>query len=308
MKYPILPLPLLLAALIVAANAAAYENENAVPLTLGLEAGKAVVEQIAIKLDGREVSVLTTLRNDEARARQIGWYASTPQFSLLGDGEEHLDKSFFDVGAKVDGRALTPTIYRRGYFMGRDITEELSRAGLAPLPDLQADAQKLARLPTVRGLRFDQWQGYVAYSWNAAVAPHASAVIEVRYRGLPQFSLTELDSEAFDQAVLQHCGNPDAVRRRLRQVAAEPLQVMIERYEIPLAFMLMRDVQLAITQPQVNWQRAHPVVSLACGLGNPGLTASVSGTVDNANLGLSVLVVSSLAGQAVGADLLKKTP
>jgi hypothetical protein len=299
MSYPISTLPALLAALIVGANAAAYENENAVPLTLGLEAGKTVVEQIAVSLDGREVSVLVTLRNEEARARQIGWYANTPQFGLLGDGEEHLDKSFSDVSAKVDGQAVTPATYRRGYFMGRDITLELSRAGLAPLPDLQADAKKLARLPKVGRLRFDQWQGYVAYSWNVAVAAHASAVVEVRYRALPQFSLAELDSEAFDQAVLQHCGNPDAVRRRLRQVAAEPAQVMVERYEIPLAFVLMRDVPLAITQPHANWQRAHPVVSLACGLGNPGLAASISGTLANANLGLSVLVVSSLAGQAV---------
>lgn len=294
MKYPVLARPAFLAALIVGANAAAYEDENAVPLKLGLEAGKAVVEQIAVKLDGRDVSILTTLRNGEARASQIGWYASTPQFTLLGEGEEHLDKSFSDVGAAFNGRAMKPAVYRRGYFMGRDITQELSRAGLAPLPDLQADAKKLARLPMVQGLRFDQWQGYVAYSWNAAIAPHASAVVEVRYRALPQFSLTELDSPAFDQMVLQHCGNPDALRSRLRQTAAEPVQVMVERYEIPLAFMLMRDVQLTISQPQSNWQQAHPAVSLACGLANPGLTANVSGEVSNANLGLSVLVVSSL--------------
>lgn len=284
----------MLAALTVCAGAAAYEDENAVPLKLGLEAGKAVVEQIAVRLDGREVSILATLRNGEARASQIGWYASTPQFTVLGEGEEHLDKSFSDVGASFNGRAMKPAVYRRGYFMGRDITRELARAGLSPLPDLQADAQKLARLPTVQGLRFDQWQGYVAYSWNAAVAPRASAVVEVRYRALPQFSLIELDSSAFDQTVLQHCGNPDAVRRRLRQTAGEPAQVMVERYEIPLAFMLMRDVPLAVTQPQANWQQAHPAVSLVCGLANPGLTASVSGEVSNANPGLSVLVVSSL--------------
>ena len=299
MIYPVLTRPVLLAALLVGANAAAYEQENAVPLMLGLEAGKAVVEKIAVKLEGREVSILTTLQSGEARSRQIGWYASTPQFGLLGDGEEHLDKSFSDVRAKVNGQPIKPAIYRRGYFMGRDITQELSQVGLAPLPDLQADAKKLARLPTVRGLRFEQWQGYVAYAWSAAVAPNASTVVELEYRALPQFSLAELDSAAFDQAVLQHCGNPDAIRRRLRQVATEPVQVMVERYDIPLAFMLMRDVQLAITQPQVNWQRARPVVSLACGLANPGLTASVSGTVNNANLGLSVLVVSSLAGQAL---------
>lgn len=283
----------LIAALVVVANAAGYEDENAVPLTLGLEVGKAVVERIAVRLDGRQVAILTTLRNGEARASQIGWYASTPHFGVLGEGEEHLDKSFSDVGASFNGRAMKPAVYRRGYFMGRDITEELSRAGLAPLPDLQADARKLARLPTVQGLRFDQWQGYATYSWTAAVGPHASAAIEVRYRALPQFALTELDSEAFGQAVLQHCGNPDAVRRRVRQQAADSAQVMVERYEIPLSFMLMSDVQLTVAQPLANWQHLHPAVSLACGLANPGLTASVSGTVNNANLAMSVLVVST---------------
>ncbi len=214
MKFPILTWPALFAALIVGATAAAYENENAVPLTLGLEAGRALVEQIAVNLDGQEVSILTTLRNGEVRALQIGWYASTPQFVLLGDGEEHLDKSFSDVSASFNGKAKKPVVFRRGYFMGRDITNELSHAGLAPLPDLHADAPKLARLPAVQGLRFEQWQGYVAYSWSVAVPPYVSGVVEVRYRALPQFSLTALDSAGFDQAVLQHCGSPDAIRRR----------------------------------------------------------------------------------------------
>ena len=289
----------LLAAATLCLPAAAYDSENAVPLTLGLEAGKVTVEKIAVKLNGREVTVSTTLRNGEAAARRIGWYASTPQFAVLGDGEEHLDKSFADIGARFNGQARKPAAYRRGYFMGRDITAELAKAGLSPLPDLQADQKKLDRLAAVQGMRPEQWQGYAAYSWTEAVPAQSSALVEVQYRALPQFALADLDSAVFAQTVQQHCGNPDAVRRRILAVDSGATQVMIERYDLPLAFLLQQDVQLEIVQPAANWQHAHPLATLVCGLANAGQSANVSGTVNNASLGLSVLVVSALPDVAV---------
>ena len=273
---------------------AAYESENAVPLTLGLEAGKVAVEKIAVRLDGREVTVSTTLKNGEGGARRIGWYASTPQFSVLGDGEEHLDKSFADIGARFNGQARKPTAYRRGYFMGRDITAELAKAGLPPLPDLQADQKKLNRLALAQGMRPEQWQGYASYAWNEILPANRSAQVEVRYRALPQFALVDLESALFTQTIQQHCGNPDAVRRRLLAVAGGATQVMVERYDVPLVYLLQQDVQLEIVQPAANWQQAHPLVSLACGLDNAGQVANVSGTIGGANLALSVLVVSAL--------------
>lgn len=290
---------LLTTAAAICTTAAAYDSENAVPLTLGLEAGKVTVEKIAVKLNGREVTVSVTLQNSGRVARRVGWYANTPQFSLLGDGEEHLDKSFADIRARFNGVALTPQTYQRGYFMGRDITPELTKAGLAPLPDLQADEKRLARLTTVQGLRPEQWQGYVAYAWAYTIPRDSGAQLEVQYRALPQFALVDLDSSPFSQAVQQHCGDPEVVRRRLLLATHGATQVMVERYEMPLAFMLMREVQLEIAQPTINWQQAHPLISLVCGLNNESHLADAAGTV-NANLALSVLVLSLPPGVVVG--------
>lgn len=299
MKLRSLTLCALLAAGTMCVNAVAYESENAVPLTLGLEAGKVSVEKITVKLNGRDVTVSTTLKNSDGAARRIGWYANTPQFGVLGDGEEHLDKSFADVGARFNGLSRKPVVYRRGYFMGRDITQELAKAGLPPLPDLQASQKKLDRLAAVQGMRPDQWQGYAAYSWTETMPANTSAQIEMQYRALPQFALIDLDSALFAQTIQQHCGNPDTARRRLLAVAGGATQVMMERYDLPLAYMLQQDVQLEIVQPPANWQHAHPLVSLVCGLDNASQSASVSGTISSANLGLSVLVLSALPDVAV---------
>lgn len=284
----------LLASALLSASAGAYESEDAVPLTLGLEAGAAVVEGIVVKLDGRQISVTTTLQNGASSPQKIGWYANTPHFGVLGDGEEHADKSFADISARFNEQPRPPLVYRRGYFMGRDITAELSKAGLPVLPDLQADAKKLARLSAVQGLHPEQWQGYAAYSWSEKLPAHSSASVAVSYRALPQFALIGLDSMAFTQAVQQHCGDPEALRQRVKQVAGAATEVMVERYEIPVSYMLMREVPVEIVQPSRNWQQAQPLVSLLCGLSNTALQASVSGTVAQANQVLSVLVVSAL--------------
>jgi hypothetical protein len=285
----------LLASALVSASAGAYESEDAVPLSLGLEAGAAVVEGISIKLDGRRVNVLTTLQNSANNSQKIGWYASTPLFSLLGDGEEHADKSFADISARFNDQPRTPLVYQRGYFMGRDITAKLAKVGLTPLPDVQSDAKKLARLTRVQGLRPEQWQGYAAYSWSESLPAHSSTSIAVTYRALPQFALVSLDSAAFTQAVQQHCGDPVAVRQRVTQAFGAVTEVMVERYELPVNYMRMSEVRVDLVQPQRNWLQVQPVVSLLCGLGNATLQASVSGSVTQANQMLSVLVVSALA-------------
>lgn len=285
----------LLAAALIAAPAIAYESENAIPLDFGLEASGAVEQGLSIKLDGRDVSIATRVTNNADTAQKIGWYANTPHFAVLGEGEEYADKSFADISARFNGQPDKATVYQRGYFMGRDITSELARAGLGPLPDFQADSKRL----TVQGLHPEQWQGYVAYAWHENLLPGSSGNINVSYRALPFFALDSLDSAPFNQIVQQHCGDPEAVRQRLQQAAGAITEVMVERYEVPVSFMLMRDVPVEIVQPPRNWQQAQPVVSLVCGLSNPGLQASVSGTVANANLSLSVLVISALANEQV---------
>lgn len=218
-------------------TAAAYESENAVPLAVGLAPGKTVLDKVAVRLEGRAVTVSATLANDRAATQRIGWYASTPQFSILGEGEEHLDKSFADVRATFNGQPRKAAVER-------------------------------------------------------------PATLAVDYRALPRFALADVASSAFTQMVLQHCGDAGAVRRRISAAAGQ--QVLVERYDLPLPFVQMQDIQLDIVQPAANWLHARPLVALACGLDNAGLQATASGVVAGANEALSILVISVVAGAPDG--------
>lgn len=277
----------------ISGPAAAQENENAVPLFLGLEPASVTLEAVGVKINGRIVTVATKLKNTGARAQHIGWYASTPQFGILGTGEEHLDKSFADVRATINSRPSKAQVYQRGFFLGRDITAELTRVGLPALPDLDADTKKLARLALIHSMRLDQWQGYASYAWTASVAAGAEASIEIKYRALPSFALNDVASDDFINAVKQHCGDPDTVIGRIRTVAGAIGQVIVERYEVPIGYMRIRDVNVSIAAPGTNWLRGHPIVSLACGLANASQRASVDGTISNASALISVLMVSA---------------
>ena len=289
------------AALLVTAPAIGQENEKAVPLLLGLESGGVELKQVELQLNGRQVTVISRLNNTDVVAHKIGWYASTPQFSILGTGEEHSDKSFSDVRASFNGKASKASVYQRGFFMGRDISADLTRAGLPLLPNLDFDARKLARLAPVNTMRFDEWQGYVSYAWTEMLAANAIAAIEVRYRALPAFALTEVDSEIFLRTVQQHCGDQVAVGRRIRAAAGMNKQVIVERYELPVTHLRMQDINVRISEPQTNWLGAHPVLSLVCGLENKNQLPNIEGTIQKADSVLSVLVISlldTLAGDA----------
>lgn len=276
-------------------------SENAVPLQLGIESEGTEIQQVDVRLDGRRVTVATRLENVTNIVRKVGWYASTPQFSILGTGEEHSDKSFSDVRASLNGKASKASVYQRGFFMGRDISADLTRAGLPLLPNLDFDARKLARLAPVNTMRFDEWQSYVSYAWTEMLAANAIAAIEVRYRALPAFALTEVDSEIFLRTVQQHCGDQVAVGRRIRAAAGMNKQVIVERYELPVTYLRMQDINVRISEPKTNWLGAHPVLSLICGLENKNQLPSIEGTIHKADGVLSILVISmldTLAGDA----------
>jgi hypothetical protein len=270
----------------------AQENESSVPLLLGLESGNAELKKITVKITGRDVTIRTDLINNEATARNIGWYASTPLFSVLGDGETYDNKTFADVRATYNGTAIKPHVYQRGYFMGHDISAELVRVGLAPLPSLNSDPKKLAKLGLINAIQVVEWQGHVNYDWTASLLSLGHATIEVTYRALPEFSLVEVESEVFGRMVQQHCGDPHSALRRVRAKNAAMSQVIIERYEIPIAYLRVHDVDLSIVQPRTNWLDARPVLSLACGLKNVNQRANVGGTISNANSSVSILILS----------------
>lgn len=273
-------------------SVSAQESENSVPFLMGLESGNAKLEKIVVEIVGRDVTIRTELRNNEAVLRKVGWYANTPQFAVLGSGETYDNKSFDDVRATYNGKTVRPHVYRSGYFMGHDISAQLLDVGLDVLPNANSDSKKLAKLKQINEMQVDDWQGYVNYAWTAAILPLAHAAIEVKYRALPEFALTEVDSKIFDRMVRQHCGDQIAARRRVKLTDTTISQVIVERYDVPIDYLRMHDVELSITEPRTNWLDARPILSLACGINNPSQQASIRGIIDNANSGISILVVS----------------
>ncbi|WP_338768319.1 hypothetical protein [Massilia sp. METH4] len=271
----------------------AYDSENAVPLTITADLGAVSITQMAITLDGRNVAIRSLLRNETDSRQSVTFYASTPVFGQLGDGEEHLDKSFSDIAVAVNNTPVRISKFLRSYFRGHDITGILAKAKLGPLPDVNADPAKLARLPTIEGDKPFDWQASATYSWSSQLMPGSTAVHVVNYRALPQFSLEELESPQMEERVRRHCGNPGEVRERLKSLGAGQ-QVLVERYEVPLPYMAMRSVELSVKQPTRNWLGARPVMTLVCGVhgGIHGSQPSISGTLPAAEQTLSVLVIS----------------
>lgn len=120
-------------------SAAAYEFENGVPLTITAALGAVTVERTEIRLTGHDVEITTELRNDTSVRQAIAFYAQPPLFNAAGVGEEYFDKSFADLTVSIDGRPRRIETIKRGFFMGKDITHLLTKAGLSPLPDVEAD-------------------------------------------------------------------------------------------------------------------------------------------------------------------------
>lgn len=282
-------------ALLCSNPARAYEAEDAVPLTLAAALGKLHVERLAIRLSGRSVEIETAVRNSEATRQSVGFYAFTPFFERLGDGEEHADKTFSDVRTALGSNRLRrPASKQRGFFMGQDITAALAKAGVGALPDTRVAEKALAKVRFPFGMKPLEWDGLVVYSWSGTVAARATSTSMIRYRALPYFSLDNIESSSFRQAVQQHCGDPAKVAHEIVKLSDGSQEVIVERYELPIKFMKMQDVAVAVTQPPTNWLGAHPVTTLVCGLPNPEYKATLSGTV-NANRAISVLVISRLA-------------
>lgn len=273
-------------------HAAAYESESGVPLTISAELGKVAIESVAIRLQGRDVALVTALQNRRTARQTVAFYAATPLFNQLGTGEKYADKSFADLSVTVNGKARAKTTLRRGYFLGRDITDILRNAGLGPLPDLNADPRKLRHLPTIYGVKPELWQGAVVHTWVDTIAPQTDVVHEVHYRALPQFGMEELASESLTQSVRRHCGEPDAVRQQVIAAAKSAQYVMVERYEIRVPYAAYSKATVDVSQPPRNWLGVKPVVVLACGASGQG--TKLHGEIESARQQFDVLVISNL--------------
>ncbi len=277
----------------LAPQAQAFEDEPAVPLFIDAVLGKVSVDTVVLTLSGREVEIVTTLHNREAQPHKAGFYARTPFFRQLGIAETHSDKTFSDLSVSSAGRTVRgPGVQRRGFFMGQDITAALAVAGIAPLPDLEVSSRKLARVRFPYGIKAEDWEGYVSYSWAETIAPGARSVSTIRYRALPEFGPESVASDRFNQMVRAHCGDPAAVAAEVRKRNGASSHVMLEVYDIPVSFMRMEKVKVSVQQGATNWLKAQPIAALGCGLQAGTAPTALSGEFSSAEGRLSVLVMS----------------
>ncbi|WUR15486.1 DUF4424 family protein [[Empedobacter] haloabium] len=268
-----------------------FEHELGVPLALAAQIGPLTVARTAVRLDGRAVTITNLLRNDSAAAQTAAFYAATPIVGQLGIAEEHADKRFAELAVLVQGRPVRLRRAATTYFQGRDITRQLARAGIDALRPDAAAPRQLARLPPHLRVNADQWRSTVTYAWRSTLAAGASMVQEVRYRALPRFNLALSPSVELDRQVAQFCGAASDVRRAIDAADPGAAAVLVERYDVPLDYSMLGDVEVAVHQPAPNWQGARPVATLGCGLSAQAGNA-LAGTVAPVDATLSFLVIS----------------
>ncbi len=272
----------------------AYEFENGVPLTLGFQLGETTVEDVQIRIAGHDVELAISVRNGTRLPQYAGFYAATPLFGYLGEGEENSDKTFAELKVFHDGKPVDVSRHPRGYFLGQDITHLLRKAGVNPIPSNDGDWRKIEKLPRLQGLRLDNWQGHVSFGWSTRLAPESTALDTIRYTALPRFGLENLDANSFAQLVQQHCGSPDKLRDMIHRAAPEESQVLAEVFEFPLPFLAVNDTRLTIAQPVRKVPGGRRFATLACGF-DGAMAVPSDGVIRSATYSISILVVSLLS-------------
>lgn len=286
-------------ATLTALVAQADDFESAVPLTIAGLAKNPSLANLSVSLDGDHVDFASDLKNTSAAPQTYGFFAYTPLFQRFGEAETYDDKSFSDLIVSLDAQPVKVIGDRRAFFLGKDITAALKLAGLDPLPDPNDDPKVIAKVSPQFGIRLSDgqdWQGFVSYSWTATVAPTATRTLNVRYKALPQFSLEDIASPRFSRLVQQHCGNNERIVRQINQAAPGTTSVVIQRYVIPVSYIDRSAFHLSVAQPAKNVLGAHPILALVCGLpDNQAATLPVSGTIQDIDSPLSILVISTPA-------------
>lgn len=274
--------------------ALAYEFENAVPLTLGMQLGEPYIKGVHIRLNGHEVDVAISLHNDGKLPQQVGFYAATPLFESLGEGEEYANKTFPELKAILDGKPLKIRRNPRAFFLGQDITHILRKAGVDPIPSHEGDWKKIEKLPTLKSMRIKNWQGQVSYGWSGRMAPDSGATTKISYSALPHFSLETIETERFAQLVQKHCGEPAKVKHLIANSAPAETQVFAEVFEFPLPLLKLQDTRVTVERPVRQWMGTRSIAVLACGF-DGALTLPSDGMIRGANHSVSILVVSILS-------------
>lgn len=273
-------------------SAQAYDSEMAWPLYLQVDVENQEINKTNLVLNGREVAIQVELSNRTNKAQQIGFVAHTVFFTQLGDGETHQDKTFSELRVTLNDKPISPFKNERGYYLGLDITDKLKKVGLKPLPDNKASLVKIKKLPKLFGKRVTDWQGYISYTWGMSLHAESDNLINIFYRALPEFSIEDLTDNHLIQQISQHCGNAENTLRNIKTLSSSN-QVIVERYEIPLGFIVNGSADIQILQPETNWLNSKPVVSLMCGIDNTTTNpAMLSGKINNINQPLSILIIS----------------
>lgn len=297
---------------LTAMNAQAAEEETEVPLMITKARGPAL-GAASVTLTGEAVEIDAELRNETSTPAWYGFYADTPLFQVLGMDEEHVHKDFGDLAVSLNDQPFKLAVSRRGFFLGHDITGELLKAGLDPLPTLPdttasggaAVAAKLKKVPRQFGIALEDssdWQGMVSYAWSGNLPASSAGSLKIRYQALPQFGRAAISDQRFARLVRQHCGDVGQAVAQIRRLdphlAESGDYVLFERYVIPLpSGGDGSDVRLKVAQPTKNWMGGHPMLTLVCGLAAPySDTSSVSGVIGQADSALSILIISTMAG------------
>lgn len=267
----------------------AYEEEDAVPVTISTQNEYGNIVRTSIKISGKNVEIGTLIQNNENTTRRIGFSAQTPFFTQFGQAEDNENKTFSDLTVIFNKKLIQPMVYRRGFFLGEDITAKLVKNRTAPLPTKDADTKGLF----YRGLPVADWQGYVAYSWITDLSPKSSNSMIVNYRALPQFGREKIYSDVFNQYVAAHCGNPEKIRNYFKNINTLFDSVLFERYEIPVKYLSRGTASIEIKHSIESSADEQPLLSLVCGISErTGEQPNISGNIETKNNMISILVLS----------------
>lgn len=274
-----------------ASTAFAYEFENGVPLTLGFQWGETIIKDVRIQLIGHDVEVAISLENSSRQPQLAGFYAATPLFGNLGEGEQNSVKTFAELKAFHDGNPVRVSRHHRGFFLGQDITHLLRKAGIDPIPTNNGDWRKVDTLPKLQNLRIQNWQGQASFGWTARLAPQSTSLETIKYTALPKFALETIDGDSFAQLVQRHCGSPDKLRDMIHRAAPKDTQVFVEVFEFPLPFVALQDTRVVIGKPAKKLPSGRRLAPMACGF-DGALAVPSDGVIRGASYSISILVVS----------------
>jgi Domain of unknown function (DUF4424) len=283
-------------AMTLSLGANGYEFESAVPLTIDSKLDNQEISNISVHLNDNKVSISADIDNNLNFPFTDGFFAYTPIFKQLGDGEENYDKSFSDFNVSIDAKPVRLSVNHRAFFLGKDITAELIAAGIDPLPSQDNDPEKITKVPPQFGITLKDgrdWEGLVTFSWITTVNPASKAKIEIRYRAIPQFGVENIAEQRFSQLIREHCGDSERIIKQIIGAKPSAKTVLLERYAVPVLFINRKALTLTVSQAKTSPLGGHPLLALACGLtAGEGLRLPASGELKDVDGDLSILIVS----------------